>query len=148
MRGNMDLEWLFVDGCFGLRKGARRLIQIGVMRTPDPVAGPDATKTKRAVAKAQFQLTITLRRNLIDAAAFFRFFWAAPIGGIKHNAITGFQRRHRRGRFGRDDHAVGQDARDLAHQYTAVAGITTADNGLVVRAADKKGAQATGIDLL
>ena len=140
MRSDVDLQRLFMNGCLGLGKGPRRFIQIGVMRTPDTVAGPNAAKTKRAVAKAQFQLTIALRRNLIDAAAFFRLFWAAPIGGIEHKPITGFQWRHRRGRFGCDDHAIGQDARDLAHQYTAVARIAAADHRLVVRAADKKGA--------
>ena len=103
----MHLHGLFVNGRGGLCEGLGDAIEIVIVTTPHPIAGPNACTIDGPIRKTQPQLPIMQGGNAVNTPAFFGFLRAAPVGGIKHNAITQLKRRNLLIGLGCDDNAHG-----------------------------------------
>ncbi len=62
---------------------ANQLVEIGIVRAPDEVAGTDARQVHDAIAEAQFAAI-----DLENASAFLVLFGTAPIRGVEYDAVT------------------------------------------------------------
>ena len=102
---------------------------------------------QRAVGEAQLN-GAAARQHLENASAFLRLFRAAPIGGVEHHSIAGFERRQLV-RFGRiDGHAGFRNCGHASHPDAAMTGRAPAHQRLVIRAVQKVRARSARVNLL
>ena len=144
----MDRHRLAMHGRRRLGVEAHRLVQLRVVRAPQQVAGADARKVDRAVAKGKLQRAVALRRDVIDAAALLRLLRAAPVRGVEDDAVARLERRIGGIRLRHEPDAIRQHARHPAHQHAAVARRAAAHDRLVVGAGNEVRAKPARVDLL
>ena len=95
----------------------------------------------------QFQPAAAAGDDVVDAAAFFGHFGAAPVGGIEDETVAGLEGGDAAAGQWFDDDAIGQHAADAGDVEAAMVGGAATDDGLVVGAGDEVGSQPAGIDL-
>lgn len=127
---------LFVDRRAGVDEGLGSFIDIDIMITPDPIAGADAGEVDLTVAETQFK-ALASGFNLVDVAAFFFGFGAAPISGIKDDAIAGFEGCYVLNIGRLDNDVIFVDFRHTATEDTPMTRGSSRYDGLMVGAGDE-----------
>src|SRR5579883_1997546 len=145
--GHFHGDRLFPDrrGRFQVR--ARRLIDIGIVRAPDQIAGADSRGFDHSVAETQFEAATPLD-YLKYASALFRLLGTPPVRGIEDHAVPRFQRCDPVRGSCFDGDALSRDLGDLAHLYAAMSGRAPAHHSLVIGSAEEEGSKSARIDLL
>ena len=147
------------------------------MGAPHPIAGANPAKINLPIAKPQFQGSgkprrhgghggfslvsgkirdirvhprpiLAHSRHLVDAATFFRFGRAAPVGGVEDQAIARFERRGAGRCFGLDEDVIAPDVADDADFDAAMGGGTAVHHRLMVRPGHKMRTKPARIHLL
>ena len=145
--GGVDVDELAGDGGGGIEEGPCDAGEVGIVGTPEEVTGADPGEVDGVVGELEEERAVEFGEDFEEAAAFFRFGGAAPVGGIEDEAITGFKGGDEVGWGGLDGDGGGEDLDDRADVDATVARGAAADDGLVIDAGEEVGAETAGVDL-